>query len=282
MDTLTQSSISNQHAAAFCFAARALGVYAYDEPGSNSNYCSLLGHSHESMKEKWSCRQLNALKFHTAEPWGDMRVTIHTLGHRNVQDLHTRALKAIGILALALNSSLLRNQIEASWTAGRPFRALCSARNIPFLTFMDLPEPFMSTAPADLFCCHCPSMATKAFMEDSEWTGITHTDNPISYNHKAFAPFTFTAAHGDDESDILELESSTTTNKYDRLRLDFSVRKSDGVTVGRYRRERDGWVGIMYGILTPFGFVGCLSPFQYDYKVATWYWLWKQNWSGRS
>ncbi|EPS42571.1 hypothetical protein H072_3431 [Dactylellina haptotyla CBS 200.50] len=184
-----------------------------------------------------------------------------------------------------------------------PFLPPPSGFQIPFETFMQLPEPFED--PSRFIWCHLPIMTSRKFLEEGTWGGIM--TRGISGRMKSFTEFeglklAATPAKESIQNLISEMESQNLGFDADKIERDetslaFDIdvsgrdRSEDEVTLegtifretGKviFRQKVEGEEEKMHWIcfMTPFGIVGkSLKCNAMGITIYIYMWLWKDTW----
>ncbi|KAK6542521.1 hypothetical protein TWF694_006472 [Orbilia ellipsospora] len=186
----------------------------------------------------------------------------------------------------------------------RQIKQTPSGFEIPFESFMKLPEPFGD--PADFVWCHLEIMTSKEFLEDGEWMGFyTYREynrfDPAMFGlkFKVVEPGEYEISRDDctDDYDPNEWKTIDTENAevvhitaagedgVGEFKLFGQILRNTGkfVFTKIYVRDHDGgkqkgpkwdWLGFM----TPFGMVGMWGVHEAYCEL----WIWKESWYGDS
>lgn len=194
---------------------------------------------------------------------------------------YVEAIMAVGVFATLLRDNISRGFILSPHRfkhPGLPPTALIvpNAKDIPFLSMMDLPLPFALTTPRELATCHLPKMTSREFLEDGEWIGFYSISRQIE-ERVSFDPpmhgIRFSASANDDCPTILYLHA-TGKDGVDPFDLDGLVEQKSGKVM---LTKRYNQFNIWYwsSIMTPYGIVGTWGSRGY----GGWVWLWKVGWT---
>jgi hypothetical protein len=255
-------------------------------------------------------------------PWGPREPLLHTTAwlHLDPDDpeiaasdvnklataLHTLANKAVGLHSMELRSAIAANRLSNPDPTGQARPP--SAFDIPFQSFMALPNPFTPNCAQVFSACHLSIMACPSFFEDGEWTGYFSwvgtwgRGSRSRYNTNPRDIFEGIGGETDGEdvnwwrqpnnvpmppierSVRFRLERTDSPHCFVMRSNCFHSFRRTHVLVMTVQR-RTGLIaidhtdvlgtrqaGALQAVLTPFGIV-C------PYVSGVWLWLWKKNWS---
>lgn len=219
--------------------------------------------------------------------------------------LHALANKAVGLFALELRSALVEGRLcgrMGSSTAGLSCPPL--AKNIPFMSFMELTDPFSPGSVEVFQGCHLAAMTDPAFLEDGDWTGYIsstgqwgrdttfrpgpHFDHfdpvgghnlmvewngPVLLGHlfEKTIRFQRDSSAASTTADTILLWSNNFYTELRDLRFRMEVDKPTGLVWIEARNSFGVPQGIWQAVITPFGIVSCIT-------THSWMWLWKGDW----
>lgn len=208
-------------------------------------------------------------------------------------DVHVRANVEVGIIALTLREKLIHDGREPTAAAGiyaHPFcfpvttaSQLPTWQDIPFHTFMQLPQLFGPNAAEDFSLYHLANMTTSEFLADVEWRGFYSVPSGRSTATAKYDPpmhgINFSARDLSPAGPV-ELIAMDGRDGVGAFSLVGTVSKSSGwVELRKEYRAIAGTTGLLswkwYGVVTPFGIVGTWG----QPRWGGWVWLWKAKWT---
>ena len=155
LPTLGLDDWNSAQAFSFCLTVRLLSYTITAGDGENGT-------------DSWDLRQ--PLLHTVPELMGDR----HSFS--DILKMHVFANRAVGFLGIDI-----RNRISACLAIDGGANVLYSpaAQDIPFASFMKLPEPFVTSYIEAFNSCHLPAMTDPDFLVDEEWTGYFGYPDPF-------------------------------------------------------------------------------------------------------
>lgn len=220
------------------------------------------------------------------DPWGLQRPLTHTGpeirddSFSNIPKMHTFANKTVGFFGIDM-----RKRISA-------YLAICgdaanvlyppAAQDIPFASFMKLPEPFATPYIESFNSCHLPAMTDQDFLVDEEWTG--YFGPPFPYlpgdveltggmlfdphdGHFGGGTVRFHVVRFDPSTIVLRSNCFQTWSR--NIILGLTIDKNTGIITTDKYNSAGAIIGSHLGVITPFGIVAS-RPYM---------WLWKTSWT---
>ncbi|KAK6353520.1 hypothetical protein TWF696_005483 [Orbilia brochopaga] len=160
-----------------------------------------------------------------------------------------------------------------------------TAYEIPFASFMELPDPYADDAAAAFVWCHLRTMTTRTFIEDGPWMGVytyrgMHEVDPLMVDVK-FRVVDVPASSddgGNSNSDVLDIAATGLDGIGDFTLYGRIYRATGKVVIKKtYSWEaQNGQTWDWLAFMTPFGIVGRWG----DRFFGGYIWLWKEDWYG--
>lgn len=267
LPTLGLGDWNSAQAFSFCLTVRLLSYTITAGDGENGT-------------DSWDLRQ--ALLHTVPELRGDR----HSFS--DIPKMHILANKAVGFLGVDI-----RNRIPTYLaTHGSAANVLYppTAQDIPFASFMKLPEPFVTSYIEAFNSCHLPAMTDPDFLVDEEWTGYFGYPDPFELwihvvedlapvggkllnphpQHSGERTVRFHVVRVDPSTVVLRSNCFHTWSR-DYI-LGLTIDKNTGIIIIDKYNSAGAITESHPGVITPFGIVDS------QYSI-TWMWLWKISWT---
>ena len=206
----------------------------------------------------------------------------------DIPRMHVLANKAVGILGIDI-----RNRISTCLAIhGSAANVLYppAAQDIPFASFMKLPEPFATSYIEAFNSCHLPAMTDPDFLVDEEWTGYFGYPDPFELwihvvedlapvGGRLLNPHPQHFGERTVRFHVVRVDPSTIvlrSNCFHTWSCDYilglTIDKNTGIIIIDQYNSAGAITSSHPGVITPFGIVGS------QYSI-TWMWLWKTSWT---
>lgn len=280
---------------AFCFCVRALSFDLLPDGSVDSfysalkvNYPAATTTSAIDLAPQSLCASVSNL-CRIGPLWTQDRAMASQFSLAMVDQIHTVALKALGLLNIEIKSATVRDALilktpysiaQSHHERSSQFEFPRSSQDISFTSFMNLPNLHTENSANQFTTCHLEQMATKSFLEDGEWCGVEFESRAgffPSSRITCLSPLKFDVTSDDPAYEAMEVQSHLLDSLEPYTPIRMSIRKSTGLVLLTVQRDKNLPSVHWQGVLTPFGVVGTTTTT----APGHWFWLWKTSWGGK-